>query len=420
MSTVYFAERRESVHVLRRSAQVTAEVGRYLGMGRSVHGDGTRYQYAAGVVDAGGVLSKEDAGLVAGLDGPWPIGVDARDALADLAADIVTRAEALGLRQPVASLRSYDQQIAAGQPGSMRGDRRHFCTVNLEAGDGDRIRVRRDSATAGLTGLSTLATQLLELLPQDLQRARKLPETTLAPAMRPVVLEPGACAVVFHELCGHPLEADVVASGQSYLDRLRGSRIAPDWLTVLDDPAAGTSFGYRIDDEGVPAEPVPLIQHGVVGDLMHSRDTAAAAAGTPNGHGRRMGYLYPAIPRQAHTRVLPGPTPPDQVTAAAGETVSVSRLRVRYVHLRTGEFSFHAPQALLLDRGVPVARLRDVHLFGDGRSALGTIEAVGTEPAAWIGGGGCGKLNQGPLIVGFEQPAIRIGALRTVSLGGSP
>ncbi|GIF05434.1 TldD/PmbA family protein [Actinoplanes siamensis] len=419
---VYFAERREAVHVLRRGDRTTAEVGRYLGMGRSTHhGGDARYEYDRGVRADAAELSASDREHLAALRGPWPAEVAARDVLSALAADLADRARPMGWSLLTVSLRVYDQRIVAGVPGGLRPDRRRFCTANLEAtvaADGRPLRVRRDSAIADPAGLPALAGGLFDRLPGDLAEAAALPERTLPDGVRPVVFDPGACAIVFHELCGHPLEADVVASRQSYLAPLLGKPVAPGWLTVLDDPlSANASFGYRVDDEGVEASPVPLIRDGAVGEIMHSRSTAAVAGTVANGHGRRMSYLYPAIPRQAHTRVLPGPNTSGEVAGAPGEAVRVGRLRVRYVHLTTGEFGLHAPQALLLRDGVPVARLGEVHLFGRGLDALREVEAVAADPAAWIGGGGCGKLNQGPLIVGFEQPAVRIGGLRTVSAG---
>lgn len=426
MTATYFAERREAVHVLHRGgSSPEVKLDRYRGIGR------TEYTTAGSCHDYDPATARSDLRLLPSearqrlddLLAPWPVAPAAETTLTDLAADLVREAGGADWSRFVVSLRAYDQDILAGPVAEMRSDIRRFYTVNLEVGTGRRsdgrpeVQARRDSAVSDVAELPGLAAELLGLLRTDLADTSDLPERSLPPAERPVVLAAGPGAMFFHELCGHPLEADVVASGTSHLGTMRGERVAPEWLTVLDDPCSPeASFGYRVDDEGTPAEPVALIRAGVVGDLLHSRASAAAFSERPNGHGRRMSYLYPALPRQAHTRVLPGPHTAAEVLGESGEAVLVHRFRVRYVYVDGGAFGFFAPSALLLDAGKPVARLRDVELTGDTVSALNGVRAVDTKGVAWVGGGGCGKLNQGPLITGFEQPAVRIEGMRTGSV----
>jgi TldD protein len=421
----YFAERRETAHVLhRRGSGPKVQIGRYQGVGRTTYTErGSWHDYDPETVLPG--FPARETESVQELLRPWPEVAETETALTKLADRLL--AEASGTEWPwlVVSLRGYEQDVLAGSADeALRPDRRSFFTVNIEAGQGAtadgrlELQARRDSAVQDLTDLPRLAFELLGRLGSDLAEAAELPEQALPDGVRPVVLGVGTGAMFFHELCGHPLEADVVASGTSLLASLRGTRIGQDWLTVLDDPVSPEAvFGYRVDDEGTTAEPVPLIREGTVGDLLHSRATARASGAKPNGHGRRMSYLYPAIPRQAHTRVLPGPHEQAEVLGD-GEAVLVERFRVRYVYVNGGGFGFTAPTALLLKAGKPVARLRDVEMTGDIVATLGNVVAVGTRPVAWIGGGGCGKLNQGPLTTGFEQPLVRVEGLRSRS-GGS-
>ncbi|MFD7659307.1 TldD/PmbA family protein [Actinosynnema sp. NPDC059797] len=422
MINTYFAERREAVHVLHQHGGTEARAERYQGIGRTEYsGNGSRHHYDTVAPDD----VRIDAATRSALDEllmPWPTAVSAETALTELAAGLAGAAGLAKGVELVVSLRSYEQDVLAGPAEALLADTRRFYTVNLEARDGRRadgrpdVHARRDSAVADLDDLPALAGELLRQLRTDLDVARDLPERSLPLAQRPVVLGPGTGGMFFHELCGHPLEADVIASGTSQLAALRGQRVGPEWLTVLDDPCSEEAvFGYRVDDEGTPAEAVALIRDGVVADPLHSRATAAAMGERPNGHGRRMSYLYPALPRQCHTRVLPGRHTDDEVLGTAGEAVLVHRFRVRYVFVDGGGFSFFAPSALLLEDGKPVARLRDVEITGDIVSTLGNIRAIGDRGVAWIGGGGCGKLNQGPLITGFEQPHVLVDGLSSAS-----
>jgi predicted Zn-dependent protease len=69
------------------------------------------------------------------------------------------------------------------------------------------------------------------------------------------------------------------------------SRVLPNTVTLIDDPTAkdynGTPLigGYTIDDEGVPAEKVMIVQNGVLKDLLMSR-RPGPDFDKSNGHGR--------------------------------------------------------------------------------------------------------------------------------------
>ncbi|WCD84103.1 Metalloprotease TldD [Streptomyces xanthophaeus] len=431
MST-YFAERRETLHLLDSGPGPEFTRGRYRGIGSS-HGGGApgreTWRYRALPAPAGADLDLPAAVRAAtgALAEPWPVTYAAEDRLRDLAQRIRRVAAGRdGSPELVVSLRDFDQQVVAGPADRLTGDHRVFQTVNLSAtyrGPNGPLTLRRDSATggadAGDLGPEDLAARLLDELDRAWHEVRGLPLMTLDRGRRTVLLSPGGCALFFHEVCGHPLEGDVVESGTSYLGAARGKAVCPEWVTVVDDPGAPNAvFGYRFDDEGHPATAVPLIEAGTVSGVLHSSASAAQAGEAPNGHGRRMSYLYPAVPRQAHTRVLDGPFAADDVRRPPGEAVWVERMRVRHVHQGSGAFSFLGLEGLLLHDGVPVGRLTDVVIDGDGLSALRGISAVAGDSRSFVGGGGCGKLDQGPLIVGFEQPTVRIDGLDTYARQG--
>lgn len=91
-----------------------------------------------------------------------------------------------------------------------------------------------------------------------------------------------------------------------------GLRVLPKGFSVVDDPGLtkwdGTALlgGYEIDDEGVRAERVELIQNGILRNLLMSR-TPSKEFRTPNGHGR-YGYSTGAVgwPSNLVVRAAPG------------------------------------------------------------------------------------------------------------------
>jgi predicted Zn-dependent protease len=98
-------------------------------------------------------------------------------------------------------------------------------------------------------------------------------------------------------LSGQPvphLAGEAPRDGSVSLADKFGLVVAPKWLSVKDDPLAGGPakrglFGsYHVDDEGVAAEPVSLIDHGVVRGLLMSR-TPRKEIHASNGHGRSSG-----------------------------------------------------------------------------------------------------------------------------------
>jgi TldD protein len=88
------------------------------------------------------------------------------------------------------------------------------------------------------------------------------------------------------------------SSARSPLDSVWASRldtkVAPDWLTIIDDPARKDAFGkelagsYEVDDEGVAASKVTLVENGVLKAYLMSRQPMRTFTAS-NGHGRLPG-----------------------------------------------------------------------------------------------------------------------------------
>lgn len=113
------------------------------------------------------------------------------------------------------------------------------------------------------------------------------------PYAGPAIIMNRACGVFFHEIFGHRIEGHRqknVDEGQTFTKKV-GTEIMPSFLSITDDATrrrfAGTYLNgyYKYDDEGVPAEPVPLVEHGVLKNFLMAR---SPIEGFPvsNGHGR--------------------------------------------------------------------------------------------------------------------------------------
>ena len=84
-----------------------------------------------------------------------------------------------------------------------------------------------------------------------------------------VAIENGFGGVIFHEACGHSLEATAVAKGNSVFAGKLGQKIASDKVTAIDDGREAGQWGsLNIDDEGTPTRKNILIENGILKSYM--------------------------------------------------------------------------------------------------------------------------------------------------------
>jgi TldD protein len=308
----------------------------------------------------------------------------------------------------------YRQRVAVGTLVKLGIDERAATSVEiLDAADAAGTDVVQwhpdDPATAR---------RLVEEAAEAVRRTVELPSAPLPATRCDLVLDPGWAGPLFHELVGHPLEGDVVASGTSYLAGLRGEHVAPAWLSVTDGCAPpGEGLTARLDDEGTPVAATALIDRGRVAGPLSDRLTGAAGgtarSGTTRGstgygctgHGRRLDYRHCVVPRMWHTRACVGAAPQEPTGPAR---LHPRGLQLAWMNLFTGDVEFRSP-AGLLDTGAGMHRTGAFTVAGNARRILAELRPG---PGAVRGGGrarrGCGKLGQFPLISTFANGGLWI------------
>ncbi|WPB74605.1 metallopeptidase TldD-related protein [Archangium violaceum] len=359
-----------------------------------------------------GALPSELLGPARVLLEPEPSPPDAT-LLSEVARRLVDTAQAAGAAHLDVLLREVDQRILLADEQHRAEDRRHHALLELKVfhpTSGGLAELWRCAAYPDGQALHA-ALPLLEALVQRM--ARQLDDTTPArpcpTGPLPVVFPPGsASGCFFHEVCGHPLEGDVVARGGSYLARRLGQRVAESFVSVSDDPTDGRgALAYSCDDEGHPARPVPLLQAGHVGTPLLDTRSARALGCTPNGHGRRVGFKHPPLARMAHTRVEPHQGDLEALIADIPYGLLVRHLLPRHMNLLSGDFSFYILEAQEIRDGDLGSLVSPGILSGNGLEALAGIDAVGADYQNLFATRGCRKLDHGPLPVSFGQPTVR-------------
>lgn len=231
----------------------------------------------------------------------------------------------------------------------------------------------------------------------------------------PVVIAAGGGGVLFHEACGHGLEADLVAKGASvFRDRI-GEKVAADSITLVDDGTMPDEWGcFGIDDEGHPAQHNVLIADGVLTDYLWDFLRARKEGRRSTGNGRRQSYQHLPMVRMTNTYLRNGSDDPDDIIASTGHGVYVRQLGGGQVNTATGDFVFGMTEAYLIEDGRVTAPLREGNLIGNGPEVLTRIDALGND-FAMGSPGTCGKDGQG-VPVGDGVPTLRVTGL---TVGGT-
>lgn len=245
-------------------------------------------------------------------------------------------------------------------------------------------------------------TEMVERVLADLAALRKAqaPGAFIGPAL----LAGQAASTLFHEALGHRLEGDrLVARGETrtFAHKL-GETILPAGLDVYDDPTATLEDGspvwggYRVDDEGVPAQRARLVEDGVLRGFLHGR-TPTRHSGRSNGHGRHEGISAP-MSRMAHLVVEGRPeeslsweTLEDRLVELAVAQGRSEAMIIRRIHggeTSTGAYDFQVfkgepAEVWLLDvQTRDKRRVRDVELIGTPLAALQRVVAFGGSTGA--------------------------------------
>ena len=241
-------------------------------------------------------------------------------------------------------------------------------------------------------------------------KARPAPSGTL-----PVVIRQGTGGVLFHEACGHGLEADLVAKGASVYRGKVGELVASPLVTLIDDGSMGGEWGaIGIDDEGHPSQRNVLIQDGVLTDYMWDYLRARREGRAQSGNGRRQSYADLPMVRMTNTFVTNGADDPDDIVRATDHGVYVAKLGGGQVDTASGDFVFGMVEAYLIEDGKITEPLREGNLIGNGPQVLRDIDMLGND-FAMGNPGTCGKDGQG-VPVGDGQPTLRVTAL---TVGGT-
>ena len=229
----------------------------------------------------------------------------------------------------------------------------------------------------------------------------------------PAVIESGFGGVIFHEACGHALEATSVAKEQSVFTGKIGMKIASEKVTAIDDGTIPNAWGsINVDDEGVQSQKKVLIENGVLKTYMVDKLNGRRMETKPNGSSRRQSYKYAPTSRMTNTYIAAGNDEDNDIIASVPEGLYAKKMGGGSVNPITGEFNFAVAEGYIIKNGKIDKPVRGATLIGKGSDIILKIDMVGKNVE--MGQGMCGSLS-GSIPVNVGQPMIRVSE---ITVGG--
>ncbi len=228
-----------------------------------------------------------------------------------------------------------------------------------------------------------------------------------------VVIHNAFGGVIFHEACGHALEATSVAKGMSVFSGKIGQKIAADCVTAIDDGTIPNEWGSEnIDDEGNPTRRNVLIENGILKGYMVDMRNGRRMNAAPTGSTRRQSYRYSPTSRMTNTYIANGNSSVDEIIKNTKHGLFAKKMGGGSVQPATGEFNFSVSEGFMIEDGKLTRRVKGATLIGNGKDTLLNIDMVADNQS--FGYGMCGsKSGSIPACVG--QPTIRV---RNMTVGG--
>jgi len=228
-----------------------------------------------------------------------------------------------------------------------------------------------------------------------------------------VAIDNGFGGVIFHEACGHSLEATSVAKGNSVFTGMLGKQIASTKVTAIDDGTIPNAWGsLNIDDEGNKTQKNILIENGILKSYMIDKLNGRRMGMAPTGSGRRQSYKYAPTSRMTNTYIANGDDNPEDIIKSISDGLYAKKMGGGSVNPVTGEFNFAVSEGYLVKNGVIQEPVRGASLIGKGSDILMDIDMVGNNMAK--GQGMCGS-SSGSIAVNVGQPMIRV---KEITVGG--
>lgn len=225
----------------------------------------------------------------------------------------------------------------------------------------------------------------------------------------PVIIDNEFGGVIFHEACGHGLEATAVAKGNSVFAGKVGEQVANPLVTAIDDGTIPNAWGsLNIDDEGTPTRRNVLIEKGILKGYMIDKLNGRRMGMESTGSARRESYKYAPTSRMTNTFIAAGESKLQEMISATKEGIYAKYMGGGSVNPATGDFNFSVMEGYMVRDGKICEPVRGATLIGNGPETIKKISMVGDNLDH--GQGMCGSVS-GSIPANVGQPTILLSEL---------
>ncbi|MCL2080882.1 MAG: TldD/PmbA family protein [Oscillospiraceae bacterium] len=220
------------------------------------------------------------------------------------------------------------------------------------------------------------------------------------------ILMPDLAGILAHEAIGHTVEADIVKLGSVAGDNLNKT-VASELVTMIDYAnninGVTCDVPVYIDDEGVAAEDVVIIEKGVLKGFMHNKETAMELGADVTGNARGFAYGDEPLIRMRNTAIVPGTSKLGDMIASIDDGYMFQNTGNGQADT-TGEFMFGVAAGYEIKNGKLGRALLDSTVSGVAFDMLKTVTMV-SDDDVWCCSGFCGKKQ--PMSTGMGGPAVK-------------
>ena len=232
----------------------------------------------------------------------------------------------------------------------------------------------------------------------------------VTPGKYPVVLSPEAAGVFAHESFGHKSESDFMLSDETMRDEWQLGKTVGSPILSIAECGSVPGCGYvPYDDEGTKARKNYLIKDGRLVGRLHNAQTAAVLDEPTTGNARAIDCTFEPIVRMTTTYIEGGDMDFDELIAPIKKGYFIKTIKHG-----SGMSTFTIAPSLAyeitdgkLGRPVQISVLT-----GSVFETLGLIDGL-TRDVKLLSfvTGGCGKMEQMGLPVGFGGPYVRVSSM---------
>lgn len=223
-----------------------------------------------------------------------------------------------------------------------------------------------------------------EAAAQAVHRAVRMLAARPAPSRRlTAVFDPWVTAQ-FLSILGESFSGSEVLKGRSFLADRIGERVAPEFVTLVDDPTdARWPSASAVDAEGLATRRNVLVDAGVVSGFVHDGYSARALGAASTGSAVRGGFKSTPGAGTQSVVLSAGTHTPEEILAAVGDGIYIAEVQGLHsgVNPVSGDFSTGI-EGMIIRNGELAESVKEVTIASTLQRMMNDITMVGSDLTA--------------------------------------